>query len=286
MTENNPSGLLRFTRSSRSVKLAEMRYIQTLSIEYFEEWDANILFLPDEWGASTTDALNQAKALIAEKGLETVDFAIMHGMFDYQLDVDIPGIPRHSSDEWLALVEYLIFIGHVHLFSTYQRIIAQGSFDRLSQNEEGPKGFVRAVVEPDGSYTSEFIENVGAMKFVTIRPDDAPLADFIQKVRELAKSLPDWSYIRISAPTDHPIQQGLDVFKSEFPCLNWDMHVSVKAAKITDVLAEPPPSYTPIQIDRHTLLDVMAARLDAKKYPETIRKSSLAVLKEIREALH
>lgn len=268
------------------VKNADLRYVDVLEIEHFDDWDIDVLYLPDEWGATPEDALDQAQKLIESHGLERVDFAVMHGMFDYQLDVDIPSIPRHSSAAWLDLVKYLIFIGHVHVFSTFERIIAQGSFDRLAHNEEGPKGFVVAEVDPNGDYTSRFIENVGAMKFVTIDVDNPDLPECLLHIEARIANLPDFSYVRVRSAKEHPIQSNLALLKSKWVMLNWTLHVNVvKTEKISEVLAAPTPTYTPIKVDRHTLLPVMTERLARKNYPRPHIDECVDILSELRSVI-
>ena len=76
----------------------------------------------------------------------------------------------------------LIFIGHVHKSSQYGRIIAQGSFDRLSHGEEDPKGHMRATRKTDGTHDIVFIENKKAKKYITISCLYLPIEDAISKI--------------------------------------------------------------------------------------------------------
>lgn len=146
----------------------DIKYASTLSIEYIEEWDINILYVPDEWRREHSDTLLEVKALMIEKGIEHIDIAIMHGMFEQQVQKNW-GIPTHDSKEYLALVKGLIFIGHDHRHQNYGRIVIPGSFDRLNHGEEYPKGFLTATLNNDYSYTVKFNENKGAKKYIALK---------------------------------------------------------------------------------------------------------------------
>lgn len=62
---------------------ADVKYIKDLSIEYIEELGINVLYVPDEWDSSTDKTLEQVHSLLKAKGLTQVDYAVMHGMFDF-----------------------------------------------------------------------------------------------------------------------------------------------------------------------------------------------------------
>jgi hypothetical protein len=65
-------------------KPLDFRYIDTLHIEYLKDYDAHILYVPDEWTASTDLTLFQVQGLMSEMNLTQVDIGVMHGMFDVQ----------------------------------------------------------------------------------------------------------------------------------------------------------------------------------------------------------
>src|SRR5690606_24238089 len=64
---------------------ADLVYIDELSIRYEERFDMNLLFVPDELNHDPNITLAQVQELMAERNLEKVDFAFMHGQFEYQL---------------------------------------------------------------------------------------------------------------------------------------------------------------------------------------------------------
>ena len=100
---------------------------------------------------------------------EEVDIAIMHGQFHYQFP-RIKLDSSHDEQEYLNMVKHYIHIGHIHTHSSYDRIIAQGSFDRIAHGEEENKGCVVAKIDTTNRENDEwmFLVNDKAMRFITL----------------------------------------------------------------------------------------------------------------------
>lgn len=146
-----------------------LHYADTVEITYFKEWDLNILFVPDDWNTDSSITLKEVKDLMSSKGLTKVDLAVMHGQFQHQLPefISLKSPVTHSNEEYLNLVEHYILIGHIHTHTVYDRILAQGSLDRLSHGEEEPKGFLMGEINLRGDRTNDwysFVENKKAKK--------------------------------------------------------------------------------------------------------------------------
>lgn len=52
---------------------ADVKWVDTLSIEYIERFGINILYVPDEWRVETDDVWKDVVQALTEKGLEKVD---------------------------------------------------------------------------------------------------------------------------------------------------------------------------------------------------------------------
>ena len=186
----------------------DMRYVDVLEVEVHERTGASILYIPDEWRHHASDTLLEAKQAIAAKGLEKVDFAVMHGMFEYQL----PEVARrkqanvlHDSTSYLEMVRYYIFIGHNHHFSQLDRIVSHGSFDRLAHGYEDPKGYVLASVNGE-DYKLVFVENTGAMIYKTVDVVGLEAQD-VPKLLDALSKYPEGSYFRFRGrKDDHAIK--------------------------------------------------------------------------------
>lgn len=239
---------------------ADLKYVKSLSIEYEERHDLWLLFVPDEWTNSTETTLSQVHDLLRAKGLTQVDYAFMHGQFEYQLPAVVKA-QKHSSEEYLKIVKHLIFIGHVHIHSRFERIIAQGSFDRLSHGEEGPKGHVRAYRRgPDHDVV--FVENEKALRFVTVKCEAMTLEDTLAEIAKQVEGLPEDSFVRVKGSWDNPIFTSMDTLIRKWPWFTWDKQpVDDGEAEVAETLVDDEISYVPITITRDNVGSLLTDRL-------------------------
>lgn len=239
----------------------DVKYIRDLSIEYMPQFDINVLYVPDEWQPSTERTLKQVKDLLRAKGLEQVDYAMMHGQFEYQLPPHIEA-QKHSSSEYLKLVRELIFIGHVHKHSRYDRIIAQGSFDRMSHAEEEAKGYVHAQIYPGGRHDITFVENKGAKTFKTVNCLGLTLEETFIKVEAEVKDLRDNSFVRVEVDSTNPIVSNMDSIVRMHPRFTWAKLVrEEKKEEINQ--DEPDTGHVGTTLTRDNLGQLLMERLTA-----------------------
>ena len=191
-------------------------YVDTLHIEYMEDLNLHILYVPDEWTSDTATTFVQVRQLMSDLNIEYVDIAQMHGLFPHQLKFT-DGIQKHSPEDYLGIVIYYINIGHIHNFSVYYRILGQGSFDRLSHGEEEPKGGIICHINCDGSSSWEFVENIHARIFKTIEVTIRDLDKAVAKLDKDIYKLPTDSYVRLKIPTTHRLFTTLDELKLRYP---------------------------------------------------------------------
>lgn len=205
------------TIHSAAYNEVDFKYIDTLAVEIIEDLGLSVLYVPDEWHNDTNETFRQSVKLVEENHLTQVDIAIMHGNFTYQLPVQAVKAPRHNEQDYLNLVKYFISIGHIHTHSTFERILAQGSVDRLAHGEEEKKGCMEMVIHRDGTGEYYFIENKNAkiFKTITIKPKDVDGA--IKQIERSIYGLPIDSYIRLRASKQHPIIIGFEEVKRRFP---------------------------------------------------------------------
>ena len=254
-------------QSERFINIATMmkstidvKYVKELSIEYIEKFDINVLYVPDEWRPSTEKTLNDVHELLKAKGLEKIDYAIMHGAFTFQLAEHIK-THKHNPDAYLKIVDKLIFIGHIHKYSSYDRIIAQGSFDRLQHGEEEPKGHILAYIEDD-DYSVIFVENKNAKIFKTIDCTYLNLDDTIKRIDNYINSndIPNGSFIRILADKDNPILVNMNVLVIRYPLLMWSKLVnSINEDMVIEEKDEC--DYVPITITNSNIKNLLLNRI-------------------------
>lgn len=270
----------RFTTLNQIMGIgANVRHVKDLSIEYLEALNKHVLYVPDEWETSTEKTLGQVQELLRAHGLAQVDLAIMHGQFDYQLPAHVKA-PKHDSTAYLELVRDLIFIGHVHVFSQFQRIIAQGSFDRLSHGEEGPKGHVRASLHADGNYEVVFVENTHAMRFATIDCTGLDLEQTLAKVDREAQGLPEGSHARVQGDADNPIFANMELLVRQLPMLVWGKKINEEKEQ-TDAVVEDATVYAPITLTKDNLEGMLVNRLVQLEVDLLVLAAAKTMLQEV-----
>ncbi len=261
-------------------KKLDFKYIDTLSIEYINDLDINVLYVPDEWNDSAEITFNQVLDLLKQNNIEQVDISIMHGLFDYQLK-EISKNIKHSENDYLQITKYFINIGHIHTFSTYERIIAQGSVDRLSHNEEEPKGMVRCKIYKSGEMSFDFIENKNAKIFKTIELKNNDPDKNIKKIEKIIKNFPIDSYIRIKAKKDNPIYMSLEQLKLRYPEFNFtrkSIEDHEEEKKLESLLND---NYKPININEDNISTILIDQINSKHH---LNQDKLLLLNEIIQA--
>lgn len=246
----------------------DFKYIDTLFIENNQKFGLSILYVPDEWTPNADVTFNQVKELVRENGLITVDIAIMHGGFRYQLMQAPEKVQKHNEADYLSIVSRYISIGHIHSFSINDRIIAQGSFDRLAHGEEEPKGGVLCVLDDDNGDSFYFIENKFAKTFITIDIKRNDIDSAMSKIDKTLSKVKEFSYVRIKAKKDHPIYVGFDQLKAKYPLYTFSK-TSVEdeeESQYSLISAKPfdDTEYVPISITKDNIKELLLDQVRGK----------------------
>lgn len=214
---------------------ANLIYVDKVDILYEEEDDIYVLYVPDKAGTAT-EVWDKVTALLRQKGIDKVDYAIMHGMFEYNLP-EFLGPEHHSSKNYLSIVRKYIDIGHIHgMRVMFKRIIGNGSVDRLRHGEEEDKGFFHVISHPETFENDEvtFMVNKNAMPFVTIDVTDYDPADMSEYIVYRIEDLPDGAHVRLHMNNDE-ISSGIYRSFTDVHCrLNWDNKIT--RDKISDLM--------------------------------------------------
>lgn len=181
---------------------ADLKCIDTVSLEYMEDFDLRILYIPDNLPyVDSESCISEIRTMMQNVQWDYVDFCVMHGYFEHVLPEGIPTKPHCTfhKDQFQDIVRYAVFTGHVHTPSTNGKVVYNGSFDRLAHGEEEKKGFVSFKLK-DSKFTKTFIENKDAMPFVTITPRgnsiDELLVDAYDQISEKCTN-PPFGHIRV-----------------------------------------------------------------------------------------
>ncbi len=251
----------------------DVRYIEGLSIEHLKDLGLYILYIQDELTESATSTYKLVTELLNQQGIEKVDIAIMHGMFNYQVKGAIHNVQKHNEQDYLDIVKYYINIGHVHTFSSFDRILANGSFDRLSHGEEEPKGGVLCRIIND-ELSFSFIENKGAKIFKTIEIKYKDIDKALLYLDKKIKDLPNNSCIRIKASKDHPIYNSMNEFKIRYPFFNFSKlsnEDNDESSELINISINANIEYKPISITEDNIFNLLNDRIRSK-YDLTIQQ--------------
>lgn len=197
----------------------DYKYINTLMVEHLEKFNIHILYIPDEYKHNASDTYADVLKLMKANKLNQVDIAILHGQFHYQLPM-VKLESSHDENSYLNIVKYYISIGHIHTASVYDRILAQGSFDRLAHNEEEDKGCMLITIDTDKGNSYKFLINKNAMIFKTLKFKDESLSTIIKSIKKLENKYPPKSNIRIISTSEEILSKHSKTVKMNFPMFN------------------------------------------------------------------
>ncbi|HRM29457.1 MAG TPA: metallophosphoesterase [Acinetobacter johnsonii] len=248
---------------------ADFAYVDTMKIEYIERFDAHVLYIPDEYKPTTEETLQELYDLMKSKELESVDIAIMHGQFEYQLPAEIKNIPRHNQSAYEKLVKTVIFIGHVHTHSRSGKVVVQGSFDRLRHGEEEPKGFVKTSIKAGKAFV-EFIENKDARIYKTIGVYDLDMGKTHEKIQKELKHLNMNACVRIEAEPNHPVFANMPELERLYPTISWSKLPKDRLTGESVIISvrNEFDDWKPIDINSSNIQELILARLAKQSFTQ------------------
>lgn len=259
---------------------ADIKHVKELSIEYIEPLGISVLYVPDEWGPPD-NTLRQVHDLLTAKGLTQVDIAVMHGQFSHQLPAHVSA-PTHDAQAYLKIVKFFIFIGHVHTYSQFDRILAQGSHDRFGHGEEEAKGHLRFEIDLDsGEHYATFVENKGAQRYVTVSCNGMDLEDTLRQIEEKIKDLPELSFVRVEADNDNPVFSNMDSLIRKWPMFTWSKLPRKEEKEQKEEIENEELLYTPVSITRDNVDGLLMARLVKVGLQGNELETANSILKEL-----
>ncbi|MGL5648948.1 MAG: hypothetical protein ACRDDY_13955 [Clostridium sp.] len=142
----------------------DIRYYDDVHLEYDESLKLWIAYIPDAIRPDPMMVYNELVEKMKTLGCDKIDYIIAHGFFDFQNTHDSPA---YDTALFSDLVRYAIFCGHDHGNKSYLKVYIPGSFERLRQNEEHPKGALISQVVGD-THRVFFRENKNAANIRTV----------------------------------------------------------------------------------------------------------------------
>lgn len=259
-----------------------IKYVNTLSIEYIPELDTNIMYVPDNFGHTSTDIIyEEALKLLANHGISQVDIILLHGGFDYQL----PPMANkngnlYDSVKWSALAKHAIFSGHIHKPSHKLNIYCAGSFDRTAFGEMHPKGAYKFWWNKD-DFKAEFWENKNALIYDKILINKEMTAKEVTKELNnyLFKAPPKNTRIRLTGGLASVTGSLINDYKEQYPQYYFDVdNVKEDNIEIDDTLYIP-EMYKGVALNRNNLKDSLFNFMESTlQQNETIDRSLLEEL--------
>jgi len=229
---------------------ADIKYFDTLYIDYDDITRKHILYIPDEWKPTAEEIFQAAKQKLQDEHLDSVDMIIMHGAFSYQL----PDFIENTLDpeKFLSLTDGPIVVGHVHRHSKYKNIIVPGSFDALTHDDDyrrEKKGGLLLNIKEDNSYTFKFLQNKHALKFISINVKDKTIDKL---TKELDKFKNTTIRVRLLVDNDSQLTKNLEELKYKYPELNLVIK-KAKGMKKDDVVNKVVKKLNIIKLDREAI---------------------------------
>lgn len=238
----------------------DYKYIDTLYIEHHNRLGIDILYIPDEYKHKAEDTYKEVLELLTERKLKKVDIAFIHGQFHYQLPM-VKLDSSHNMEDYLNIVKYYISVGHIHTPSVYERIIAQGSFDRLAHNEEEDKGgVVITLTEKESSF--KFVYNKNAMIFKTYRFDKESIEEITNVLDKDLKKMKDKSNIRIISNSEEFLSNNIKDLRLRYPNINIKIEKSKNKEENKFNIIEELPKIETFSITKDNILDLITLELN------------------------
>lgn len=236
---------------------AKVKYFDQITIHHEPSLNRNFLFVPDEMG-SPPQVIAEVRKQMALHSVEQVDCAFMHGGFRYQFP-DLEQVPAHAEEDYLSIVKHTISIGHVHEATVFERIYAQGSFDRLAHGTEQAKGFNVVTVYENQTHEVMFVENTSAKVYKTLTVQSGDVESSLAELDDAVKPYPEASHLRLRLPESHPLLASMDVVMRRYPGFFWISQKEKIKAKDQETTAKT--RYVPIVLNEQTLAQHVLAAL-------------------------
>ncbi|AXH70817.1 hypothetical protein [Vibrio phage BONAISHI] len=270
---------------------ANLRYHDKLCIDYEEEFDFNVLYVPDEWRHDPEITWNEVVDELRTKGLDKVDISVMHGTMDFQVPkfLNIPGV--HQSKRYSDITNWFVTIGHQHVMSVSRNIYAQGSLDRLSQNEEQDKGHFRFMIDMDKDVVvPEFRVNRNAMPHRDVNVSDLEFTEAFEKACMVADDILTldtplevryYGFIRLSMSEAHYANGLLSSLKSQYPQLSWDRKIIADKEKEAENDSMDFALDEAIALSPVNAMEVMTQELSLLPASDAERQLALSLFEEV-----
>lgn len=209
---------------------ADVKYYPEPAIDELWEGGPTVLYVPDEVNHNATETWLHVNELLRNKGLDKVDFGVMHGFFTYQ--DPMTGITSHSEERYHNIVRHRIVIGHHHTHSNVGIIVVPGSTDRHKHGQEEDKGhFQFSYSKERGAFDDTLIINTRAMIFETLDVEGKTYLEVHDCIKKL-NDYPTGSRLRLALFRTDEVYANMAKLKATFPQFRFDTIVKEAHARV------------------------------------------------------
>ncbi len=242
-TWSHDKNQLELFNALQKYKKIDMKYFDTVSIEYIKKVDLYVLYIPDNLPfRNIPELMDHIKDLMRQIGITKINLVIGHGYFNHAL----PLAMKHLQDTTLSykhfssIVNGPIVMGHVHTPSSYKNIHYIGSFERHNHGEEEAKGFLISKYD-NKKWSLKFVENKDTVKFITLHIDkyltldsttifdEITLLPFTEIIEKRFNGDTSFGFLRIVVKDDNLRFKVLLSIKKLYP------HLTVTTSKPKDI---------------------------------------------------
>jgi DNA repair exonuclease SbcCD nuclease subunit len=267
------------------IKNLDYKYFSELDIEYIEDLDLHILYIPDEWKDSAEKVYEDVKRKIKEHKLEKVDVVVMHGAFRYQIpNIESPHF--HKEEDYIKITNYTINCGHVHNHSQFEKILVPGSFDRLTHADENIKKGGLLVTLHNGSFSYKFLENTNALVFKTIDVTNKTMDEIIKILSKYSKQYGKAHIRLLNKNANNSLVLQVNELNSKFPNLKITITNKNINNEHKDKLLELKTNNNKVvKLDKENLMSLVEDKLNKLELDNEVRdlieEEFLGILKNI-----
>lgn len=259
----------------------DVKHIEELCVEYIERLQLWFLWVPDEIRINHEEIWKGVCEVMAEAKLDKVDFAVVHGGFDFHFP---PGwdIPGHDTKRYSSIVRYAVLCNHIHKAAHRDKVWGPGSPDRLAHGEEHPKGYHRITIIPsDERMELQWIENPHAWTYKIINVSEMSLEDIVHRARRDVIDLPHGSWVRLDNGDPTVMSGALATLRLELGHVQWEIKNEKKKGIVADKTVYKQERYTGVQVTRGNALGVITSWLKNK---DLLKDDHLPVIERVLTA--
>lgn len=259
---------------------ADLKYVDQIHIEYVEEHDMHILYVPD-LKVDASDMWRQILDKMRLMDIDEVDYTLVHGAFHHQVPKVMHSSPHiHNADQFADITRHHVFANHIHTPSVYRNILGGGSLDCMRHGEEHDKGYMYSWVT-EHAKQHEFRVNPIKTQFKQINLTNKNARECMKIINETLEYGDRLACIKIIANKADEIYHIGPALKNAFPLVKFTYDVPDKPKKdaFNPKADESLQALTKVTLTKDNLKSELLRIVDEER-PELLQRSKV-ILNEV-----